>query len=221
MNPMDKDKLTTIFFDAGGVLFKTSFQGAGRIKQILQQRGFNEDSIHSALQKADEFSRTIFNEEHIIATWEDEKSYWEQYYGLIATELGDELLSHELFVCTHFVNHCELFPEVKDVLELLGSKYRLGVISNAFPSMDWAFDRLGIRAYFQPLILSAFANTSKPKASIYHLAVKKANTYPEESLFIDDLLVNVEGARQIGMHALHLKRDIHNLKQLLQHHQIL
>jgi FMN phosphatase YigB (HAD superfamily) len=41
----------------------------------------------------------------------------------------------------------------------------------------------------------------KPNAEIYLAAAKNVNTPPEHCLFIDDLQINVEGARAAGMQA--------------------
>lgn len=145
-----KHNLKVIFFDAGGVLFETFFDNDDRIRYLMRERGFPETTINSAIQKANEFRRTFFNQENWICNWEEEQNYWMRYFGIIAEELGDTKLKHELLLFSHFANHCELFPEVPEVLDVLSTKYRLGVISNALPSMDWVFERLGIRRYFQP-----------------------------------------------------------------------
>lgn len=72
----------------------------------------------------------------------------------------------ELFYFAHYAFHCELFPEIEEVLIELSKKYRLAVISNAMPSMDWIFDRLKILKYFDSIILSAHVIASKPDEAI-------------------------------------------------------
>jgi putative hydrolase of the HAD superfamily len=43
---------------------------------------------------------------------------------------------------------------------------------------------------------------AKPDPAIYHHVLKELGTRPEETLFIDDKLVNVEAAKAIGMKAI-------------------
>ena len=43
----------------------------------------------------------------------------------------------------------------------------------------------------------------KPDTRIYQLAAERLGVAPEEALFVDDYLPNVEGACDAGMHALH------------------
>jgi putative hydrolase of the HAD superfamily len=74
-------------------------------------------------------------------------------------------------------------------------------------SADWVH-------YFHYLLFSCELGLIKPDAAIYHACLKGMGVKPEESLFIDDRPVNVEGARAAGMRALvfrsadQLARDI-------------
>jgi putative hydrolase of the HAD superfamily len=198
-----------IFFDAGGVLFDTLVKGDERVLQLLTERGYSKENIQTALIKAKKTNITF------VSNWDEEERWFKRYYGTIAEELGEIELTNELFFFAHFAAHCELFPEVKDVLEGLSGKYRLGVISNAMPSMDWIFDRLGIRKYFDSITLSAFVKTEKPGEGIYNKALNNMQAKKEESVFIDDKIENVEGAERVGIRGLHLDRDNLNLLQLL------
>jgi putative hydrolase of the HAD superfamily len=56
--------------------------------------------------------------------------------------------------------------------------------------------------YFDGGIISAEAKVSKPDGRIYEVLLKKYSLIPEESLFIDDLEINVKAAESIGMKGL-------------------
>jgi HAD superfamily hydrolase (TIGR01509 family) len=43
---------------------------------------------------------------------------------------------------------------------------------------------------------------AKPEAKIYREAIARAQCSPEECFFIDDLAVNIEAARELGMEAV-------------------
>ncbi|MBS4203637.1 HAD family hydrolase [Lederbergia citrea] len=204
-----------IFFDAGGVLFDTAFKGDDRIRYILMERGYQKSKIDSAILKAKQVPLPF------ITNWNEEEQYFKSYYGTIAEELGEIELTNELLYTTHFASHCEIFPEVKGVLEELKNKYILAVISNAMPSMDWIFDRLGIRKYFDAIILSAFVKGEKPGEAIYNIALNKTKAQKEESVFIDDKMENIEGAELVGIKGLHLDRKTQDLKELLGDYQLI
>ena len=210
-----ENKVKVIFFDAGGVLFDTPIKGDDRIRYLLMERGYSKSKIDSAILMAKQVKLPF------ITSWKEEEQYYKHYYGTIAEELGEIELTNELFYFAHFAGHCELFPEVKSVLEELSKVYRLAVISNAMPSMDWIFDKLGIRKYFGSIILSAFVKEEKPGEAIYNIALNQMQSKKEESIFIDDKLENVEGAEQVGISGLHLDRNRKNLLELLREQRFL
>ena len=45
----------------------------------------------------------------------------------------------------------------------------------------------------------------KPDPHIYQLALERLSVAPAESVFIDDFVRNINGARQLGMHAIHFQ----------------
>lgn len=199
-----------IFLDAGGVLFDTVKKGEDRVHHILAERGFERQDVQTAIGKAKMLELPF------ITNWEEEERYFKRYYEVIADEMGARELAPELFYFCHYARHCEMFMEVKAVLEKLKAKhYRLAVISNAVPSMDWVFDQLGLRKYFERIILSSTVNKVKPSEAIYRYALEEMNIRPEEAVFVDDLIENIQGAERIGMKALHLQRKKQDLWELL------
>lgn len=211
----EKNQVKMILFDAGGVLFDTPIKEDDRIKYLLMERGYLKPKIDSAIIKAKQIERPF------VTNWDEEELWYKRYYGAIAEELGENELTNELFLFAHFAIHCELFPEVKEVLKELSKEYRLAVISNAMPSMDWIFDRLGIRKYFDFIILSANVKEEKPNEAIYNIAINHTELKKAECVFIDDKMENVKGAEQIGIKGLHLDRSRHNLLELLKEQKIL
>lgn len=87
--------------------------------------------------------------------------------------------------------------------------------------MDWIFDRLGIRKYFDSIILSAFVKEEKPGEAIYNIALNHAKAIKEESIFIDDKIENIEGAERVGIRGINLDRNRVNLLELLNEQQII
>ena len=54
---------------------------------------------------------------------------------------------------------------------------------------------------FDYVCFSAEVHLAKPEAAIFHACLKVVHSRPEECLFIDDRLENVEAARALGMQA--------------------
>lgn len=96
-------------------------------------------------------------------------------------------------------------------LETLRKDFRLGLLSNTNPFMmeltdspRLSSDGLPISHYFDSLFLSYEMRLYKPDRAIYEEALRRDGMKAEETLFIDDSLKNVEGARAVGIHALHV-----------------
>jgi len=55
---------------------------------------------------------------------------------------------------------------------------------------------------FDVLVWSFELGLVKPEPAIYHHLLDKLGTQPQETLFLDDKAINVEAARELGIHAL-------------------
>lgn len=56
---------------------------------------------------------------------------------------------------------------------------------------------------FGTLVVSGQEGVMKPDARIYHMLCDRAGVAPEDCVFIDDGLHNVEGAKAVGMDGIH------------------
>lgn len=103
----------------------------------------------------------------------------------------------------------QAFPEMAALVERLhGAGTPLYLLSNAPNLLDpWlrgpAHERHPFLGLFRDYVVSGLVGHSKPDAGIYHLICRTGGFQPHEAVFIDDALANVEGARAIGMTAIH------------------
>lgn len=113
---------------------------------------------------------------------------------------------------------CDIFapmPNIEPLLPKLQDKVKLGLLSNTDP-LHWHYlqhEYPFLQKFVNPT-LSFEVGLLKPAAEIYLKAAENVKTPPQQCLFIDDLEVNIEGARCVGMQALHfisaiqLQRDL-------------
>ncbi|HEX3660312.1 MAG TPA: HAD family phosphatase [Acidobacteriaceae bacterium] len=73
---------------------------------------------------------------------------------------------------------------------------------------------------FTHLTWSCELGIAKPDPAIYLHTCEKLGVHPDEALFIDDKLVNVHAAEQVGLHALHF-RSVEQLRADLAAHDLL
>ena len=57
---------------------------------------------------------------------------------------------------------------------------------------------------FNGLLISGDDNMMKPNAEIYELAIARFNLIPQETVFIDDKLENIEAAKKLKLKTIHL-----------------
>ncbi len=104
-------------------------------------------------------------------------------------------------------------------IENLKGDYKIGVLSNAG---DATLERLlqwyPYNNFVDVFIISAEVKMAKPDAEIYELILRTLDSVPEECLFVDDLIENIEAAERLGITGIwHRDNDetIAKMKDLL------
>ena len=105
---------------------------------------------------------------------------------------------------------------VAHIQRLQQAGYRTGLLSNyaddARPLWTEVYPFID---YFDGVVISSEVGLMKPDPKIYYLAADSVAVSPAEVLFIDDFIENVEGARQVGMQAIHFNDPDLARKQLI------
>jgi HAD superfamily hydrolase (TIGR01509 family) len=103
----------------------------------------------------------------------------------------------------------EPYDETPAVLEELRRRgYRLGVISDTFPSLELTLREAGIATYFASFTASSLVGAGKPDPRIFRAAAASLGVEAAESVFVDDTLLEADGARAVGFTAFHLDRSL-------------
>ena len=125
------------------------------------------------------------------AQYPDDSPLIEAFYGRF-----DEMLDHA-------------FPEMADLVERL---HRAGtplyLLSNAPAFLDdWlrgpAYARHPFLSRFRDYVVSGKVGCAKPGPEIYDLVCRAGGFRPGNAVFIDDVPANVDGAKAVGMQAVH------------------
>jgi glucose-1-phosphatase len=118
-------------------------------------------------------------------------------------------------------------PERLDYLEWLRAQgYRLFLLSNTNGlHLEWLGKYLrknhqvsSLDRWFEKSYYSHIIRQRKPDASCFQYVMQDAGILPAETLFIDDLYENIQGAQSIGIHTLYLtggQEMIHSIKSYL------
>ena len=108
-----------------------------------------------------------------------------------------------------------VLPEERwKLLESISSFYRTFLLSNTNAiHLDYYFNYLqgiygtyGYNHLFEKTYFSHEIHLRKPNADIFDYVVQDSGIKPEETLFIDDFVENIETARKLGFHTVHLTK---------------
>ena len=55
---------------------------------------------------------------------------------------------------------------------------------------------------------------AKPDPKIYKIVLEKLALNPDETVFIDDFIENIEAARKLGMHGIHFQSKEQAIEEL-------
>ena len=146
-----------------------------------------------------------------VDTMAREHTFWRKMYQTLLEERGVagdlEGAAADLYERFPYFRLMEPFPETVRVLEALKARgYRLGVISDCFPSLERTLQAMGIAGYFESFTASSLVGAMKPDPRIFRAATESLAVCPEESVFVDDTKIESDGAREEGFTAFHLDR---------------
>ncbi len=114
--------------------------------------------------------------------------------------------------------HCNIL--LVRFLKKLSQSYKTGILSNAGnQTRSLMEDGFHLDRFVDDIIISAEEKLIKPDERIYQVAMDRLDATPEKSLFLDDLLINVEAARDFGMRAvqfINTEQAIHEIKAILE-----
>ncbi|KKR56015.1 MAG: HAD-superfamily hydrolase [Candidatus Curtissbacteria bacterium GW2011_GWA1_40_47] len=112
--------------------------------------------------------------------------------------------------------------EVLGIIKILHKSYKIYLFSNTTEMSNLHNSKTGLYDYFDGLFLSYQMRMSKPAKEIYEKVVSIIGFKPQECLFIDDDVKNIEQAVQMGMKTIlfnvltdppsKLKEELHKLQ---------
>ncbi len=114
-------------------------------------------------------------------------------------------------------------PQAKfDLIKILSQNYRLFVLSNTNQTHQMWFeqkidDQYGWKNFsecFEFIGYSHLINQRKPDKEAFQFILNKYKLAPEETLFVDDTMEHIEGARRLGVRVLHYN-DGEDLEELI------
>lgn len=199
-----KDK-KVIFFDVGFTLVYPLSHYWFITKRLLDYVG-DKASIEELLHAQDVGFEYLLKD-HFLKDIDEEIYRLNIFYKIINDTanlgLSDEQILDVAKDRATNMNNFILYDDTIKVLEELSKKYRLGLISDNWPDADNQLNHLGIRKYFETFTYSYKLGAFKPSEILFNDAINKMGCKPNETVFIDDLIENLDASSRLGIESIH------------------
>ena len=151
-----------------------------------------------------------------LQTLKDEEDAFTDFYYVLVNEAGLSMDRNTANIISRdrtyvYDGKYILTDSVHPVLDALKRQgYRLGVLSDTWPSIVPMMQHFNLEQYFDACTYSYEVRAFKPDREIYEDALKKLGLPGEETVFIDDVERNLDGAAALGIHGIqaHFKERI-------------
>jgi putative hydrolase of the HAD superfamily len=192
-----------IVCDFGGVLTTPLIQS---FMAFQNETGIDTETLGKAMQAAAEANgeNPLFEMERGEIT---EVAFLEQLTDCLEPLLGHRPEMHR-FKEIYFEALDSNPPMIELMRELKDEGYQMAMLTNNVREWEplWR-SMLPVDEIFETVVDSAFVGCRKPESRIYRLTLERIGRRPEECLFVDDVLVNCEGASKTGLRAVHFQSN--------------
>ncbi|MDQ6755938.1 MAG: HAD family phosphatase [Bacteroidota bacterium] len=191
--------IKAIIFDFGGVIFNIDY---GKTSKAFQELGvMHFDDMYS--QKR---ANPLF--QHLEEGKINEEEFYNEFKKSTNSKLNNQQIEKAWNAMLLSFNN-----EALNTLQAIRSKYKLYLLSNTNIIHLKAFTKIYKEQIGKDFLQSYFENTyyshemgyRKPDKEAYEIVLKENNLNPSQTLFIDDSIQNIEGAKATGLQTVFLK----------------
>ncbi len=184
--------IRAVIFDFGDVLIRTEAPSGQR--KWEKRLGLPEGGLAKGVFESEVADRSMVGRATEAEVWE---------YVAVNFGLDDEQLAE---LQRDFWSGWRLDTELVSFLGNLRPHYKTAILSNAWPGTREMFTEiLKLDQAVNEMIISAEEGVAKPDHRIYQIAVGRLGVQPDEAVFVDDLIENVQAAQAFGMWGIQFK----------------
>jgi putative hydrolase of the HAD superfamily len=199
-------KISTIFFDVGGVCLSNGWDNIAR-KKAAKHFFLNYEEMEKR-------HKSVFKK------FEKGKLPLEDYLNKVVF-FGKRNFAKDDFISFMHSQSLEFSTTIKILKKLsAGKKYQLATINNESLELnEYRLNKFNLGRYFSCFFSSCYLGTRKPEKEIFYKALNIIHKKPRSCLFIDDREENIQSAQAVGLNTIWLQN--HNeLKEKLEEFNI-
>lgn len=185
--------INTIIFDLGGVLIDWN-------PKYLYRKIFTTE------QEVDWFLSNI-----CTSDWNDQQDAGRSFEEATRELIGKHPQYEEAIAAWYGRWTETISGPIEESVTLLESlkssgKYRLYALTNwSAETFPWAYNNFSFLSWFEGIVVSGHEKTRKPFPEFYKILFDRYDVNPSHALFIDDNFRNVDGAKAVGLNAIHFQ----------------
>ena len=189
--------LRAVLFDLGGVVLTSPFEEFARYEASAGLPSGTVRRINSTDPDTNAWARLERNEvslDEFVDAFESE-----------GAALGLPVDGWKVLACLRG----QVRPEMRTAVERCSEVFTTGLLTNNFVSWSDArgddapdADLAAVLACFDAVVESSVVGVRKPEPRFYELALERLGVTAQESVFLDDLGVNLKPARAMGMRTI-------------------
>jgi putative hydrolase of the HAD superfamily len=196
-------RIEAVISDFGGVLTTPLIQS---FMAFQDETGISGETLGRAMQRI-----AVADGEHPLFVLEcgriSEAGFLDRMADELEAELGHRPEMHR-FSEIYFKALEPNQPMIDLMRELRDGGLRMALLTNNVREWEplWR-SMLPVDEIFALVVDSAFVGCRKPEREIYELTLERLGMPASACLFVDDVEANVEGARAIGLKAVHFREN--------------
>jgi putative hydrolase of the HAD superfamily len=186
---MSDRSVKAVLLDYGGVIAEEGFRN--ELVVMAREQGLNPETMLGVAR------REVYASGFVLG-WGTEETFW------AAMREGTGIGGSDAELTKRVLDAFVLRPWIIErVRQWSAQGYITGILSDQMHWLDWLNERDHFFRYFDHVFNSYHLGKGKRDATLFHDIAARLALAPEEILFVDDLVSNVERAQAAGWQAIH------------------
>ena len=193
--------IRAVLFDYAGVLGTPPFDGLGKWEQEM---GYPDGGTLRVIMRGNYLDPASGHGFHAVETG----ALGLRDFLVNAAEGSEELLGGRRFDAEAYLRFLAepwfgaQWPIVHRARDLRAAGYRVAIVTNNIREWESIWTSTIPLEWFDEVVDSCVVGMRKPNPDIYLHTCERVGVAPHEAVFLDDMEINVEGARAVGMHGV-------------------
>ena len=201
-------QIKAVLWDFGGVFTASPFAGVRKYAESLgvDSRTLREIVFGPYEQDMDHPWHRLERGEQTMDATSEELAALAENSGIDGFTLDGFFQSMRLDESSKDADRSAVVGTVRTLKE---AGIRHAIITNNIAEFRQAWRQMiPVDELFEEVVDSSAEGIRKPDPAIYHLALERlGGLAPQETVFLDDAISNVEAARNLGIYGIHVKED--------------